>query len=89
MNSKYCLEHFPRYPRWVNYLVAHLNAFFWLPCPMCGKRFAGYESARSGLMTSWGGGQMVCWRCEAEADWQTKLFIAKNPPPPVEVGGGQ
>jgi hypothetical protein len=39
---------------------AKLNGYFWLPCPLCSKMFAGSEAATETWVLR---GQMVCWRC--------------------------
>ena len=30
-------------PRWIVKVMAHYRGYFWLPCPICGENFAGYE----------------------------------------------
>lgn len=32
-----------RLPRWFARIVAALLGYFWLPCPRCGRMFAGFE----------------------------------------------
>lgn len=54
------------------WLRARLGGYFYIACPLCGKGFAGFESAGSG----WGIPQqpdqqgmvssLVCWRCEGD-----------------------
>lgn len=29
--------------RWLHHLYASLGAYFWLPCPLCGREFGGHE----------------------------------------------
>lgn len=31
------------YPRFLAKLLAFLGGYFWLPCSLCGKNFAGFE----------------------------------------------
>lgn len=31
------------YSRLVNKFYANMNGYFWLPCPICGKKFGGHE----------------------------------------------
>lgn len=31
-------------PRWLAWLLALVNGYFWIPCPTCGRSFAGFES---------------------------------------------
>jgi hypothetical protein len=33
----------PRHPRWLHRVYALLNGYFWLPCPVCGRKFGGHE----------------------------------------------
>jgi len=40
-----------RWPRSVAKALAETFGYFWLPCPCCGKRFAGFE---------WGTGPFAC-----------------------------
>ena len=65
------------------YIVRRLRAFFggyfWLPCPICGRMFGGFETADEGLMTSWYSGECVCKRCEGEAKKRNKRFMEKYP----------
>ena len=37
-----------RRPRWLYRLHAFLAAYFWLPCPVCGRAFSGWEWVRDG-----------------------------------------
>lgn len=30
-------------PRWLNWLRAKIGGFFWLPCPVCKRKFGGHE----------------------------------------------
>lgn len=32
-----------RRPRFLQRLYAWLHAYFWLPCPVCGRKFGGHE----------------------------------------------
>lgn len=29
--------------RWIHHAYAALRAFFWIPCPLCGRKFGGHE----------------------------------------------
>ena len=42
-------------------LKAFLWGYFWMPCPLCGRMFGGYEAASTGLIR---GGKCVCKWCE-------------------------
>mgnify|MGYP001612338502 CR=1 FL=1 len=56
-------------PRFLAQALAFLGGYFWLPCPICGEPFAGFEWGDGILATSPGGGVGVCSKpeCEAEA----------------------
>ena len=54
-------------PRWFNGCYAFLFGYFWLPCPLCGKKFGGHEcSDGNEVMLSYGEGQCVCPKCGEE-----------------------
>ena len=57
----------PYKPRWFNAVYAHLFGYFWLPCPICGKKFGGHESSFT-LMQGIGHGVGVCRNCKEEAE---------------------
>jgi len=76
----------PRRPRFLNAIVACLGGYFWLPCPICGKNFAGYELIGC-IYTSWTTGKGVCWRCSEKAGEKNAEFLKLNPPPPVAITG--
>lgn len=46
------------------------NTYFWLPCPICGEFFAGYEKSSGGLLVAHGLSQMTCPKkeCGEEAE---------------------
>lgn len=65
-------------PRWFQRLRAWLGGYFWLPCPLCGRKFGGHEWG-DGPYTSianpargLGAGTAVCPACEGrpETMWQ-------------------
>ena len=43
---------------------AWLLGYFWLPCPICGRMFGGYETASVGIIRT---GKLVCKECEENA----------------------
>ena len=47
----------PEKPRFLNWIYAHLFAYFWLPCGRCGKYYGGHEWDGNG-----DGGSGTCWR---------------------------
>lgn len=55
------------HPRWLARLRAAWTSRFWLPCPICDKPFAGFESAGM-LMINLSEGRGVCPDCVEEAD---------------------
>ena len=65
-------------PRWVNRWYAKSNHYFWLPCPMCNREFAGYEWAGTLLDESLNGGLGVCSKCVDLAMTMNELCIARN-----------
>ena len=71
----------PRRPRFLNALVASLGAYFWLPCPLCGKKFAGYEWLPGNDISTWSGGEGVCYRCREKAKKLNQEYFKNNPPP--------
>ena len=34
-----------RLPEWMRKLRANLGGYFWLPCPICGEMFGGFEAS--------------------------------------------
>ena len=54
--------------RWLNWAYAMTHAYFWLPCPLCGRYFGGHEGADASYHPhSAFEGRMVCWRCDKDA----------------------
>jgi hypothetical protein len=49
-----------RMPAWWRRTRAYLGGRFWLPCPICGEHFSGYEVSGATLMTSAFTGKCVC-----------------------------
>lgn len=55
-------------PRWIAHLIANVLGYFWLPCPLCGEMFAGFEwLPGNSLMVDWSLGQGVCPNCGDQA----------------------
>ncbi len=65
--------------RWLAKQRAKAEHKFWLPCPVCGDNFAGFESGQWGVTDSYGSGRSVCCKleCQIEAKRQTREFYAK------------
>jgi hypothetical protein len=36
-------DNISRLPRWMHRIYAFLLAYFWLPCPLCGRNSGGHE----------------------------------------------
>jgi hypothetical protein len=54
-------------PRWLAWLLAHARGFFWLPCPICNRGFAGFESGEHDLLApDFATGRVVCSRTECQ-----------------------
>ena len=49
--------------RWMAAFWATFRGYFWLPCPLCSRMFAGFETADSPLMDTPRSGRGVCWEC--------------------------
>lgn len=61
-------------PRFLVRFVAFLLGYFYLPCPMCGEDFAGFETSRRVHMPMGSGrGYCVCSRPECE-----QMTIVRN-----------
>ena len=58
--------------------------YFWLPCPICGENFGGFEWGET-LYDSWSSGTGVCPACGEEALRRNKLYFENNSAPPVYV----
>ena len=60
-----------RKPKWMRKARANAGGYFWLPCPICGEMFGGFEwKSGHSLMTSKSEGVGVCpkKKCKEEAD---------------------
>jgi len=63
-----------RRPRWLQRLYAWWHAYFWEPCPLCGRHFGGHEwrdrPGKSSLIPHPDGqpghGLGICPRCVAD-----------------------
>lgn len=76
-------------PRWVHRLWAFFFGYFWLPCPLCGEKFGGYEwrvdEPSSSIMLSWSEGHGVCPNCHAAAKEYNDKWIKENLPPSARI----
>ena len=64
----------------LRWLRAFVGGYFWLPCPICGENFGGFEWGES-LMSSWDGGEGVCPACSEEADRLNQIRWKTTSPP--------
>jgi len=51
---------------------ARIGGYFWLPCPICGRMFGGFEIAETSLMDNDFSGWCVCRDCNDEAKRRNK-----------------
>jgi len=64
--------------RWLSHLYATLGAYFWHPCPICGKNFGGHEWLDGNiLMNSSSTGRGVCPDCGEKARELNKINFPK------------
>jgi len=59
-------------PRWFAYLRTVFGGYFWIPCPICGEYFGGFETSQEGLQISYIEGKCVCMNCGKEAKKRNK-----------------
>jgi hypothetical protein len=64
-------------PRFLHWLWASIRGYFWLPCPICDKKFGGHEWSGS-LETNDFRGEGVCPRCAEEAKRLNKIRREKQ-----------
>lgn len=55
-----------RAPEWWRRWRARVRGYFWLPCPICGQMFAGYEKGGGNLWETPYFGSMTCPRCPGD-----------------------
>lgn len=60
--------------RFLHRIYAHLTAHFWLPCPLCGRKFGGHEKGNGHYQTSAYVGTSVCSNCAEEAENLNRLL---------------
>lgn len=65
----------PYKPRFINWLWAIWGGYFWLPCPICKKKFGGHEMSGQVLLT-YGHGKGVCPKCIEKAKKQNEEFLS-------------
>ncbi|KKN52553.1 hypothetical protein LCGC14_0611050 [marine sediment metagenome] len=54
-------------PRWIHRWYAHLLGYFWLPCPICKRKFGGHEITGASVQYSTGLCKCICPACGEEA----------------------
>lgn len=61
-----------RLPSWVRRIWAGVTGTFWLPCPLCGDSYGGYEANGAGIpdVSRQGVYRMVCPKrgCQERAE---------------------
>ena len=67
-----------RLPKFIRHAIAFFCGYFWLPCPICGKMFGGFECGET-LYQSWSRGSMVCKKaeCGEEAGRRNDVLFAR------------
>lgn len=67
-------------PRWFNRSYASLFGYFWLPCPLCKKKFGGHEWFDDNhLMINYEESEGVCPKCGDRAREINKRIIILYP----------
>ena len=61
-------------------LKAHLLGYFWLPCPVCGEYYAGFEHGKHSWPITFERGRLVCSKvlCQEKALEEIARFYNKN-----------
>ena len=63
------------YPRWWARLLALVTGYYWIPCPICQKKFAGFEDGGC-LRLNACIDNHVCPDCTVEAERLNKINIS-------------
>ena len=50
-------------PRWLAQLIAFLGGWFWLPCPFCNLKFAGFETSHLPTIDVFTSRKVACRNC--------------------------
>jgi hypothetical protein len=58
-----------------HWFYARTHGYFWLPCPICGRKFGGHEEPKGTLMKDWGSGQSTCPQCFDEAKKRSEVVF--------------
>lgn len=70
-----------RIPRFLAWLYANLNGYFWLPCRICGENYGGFETGNEHWMLNESEGSSVCNKPECNrAAHEHNLLLRKNFP---------
>jgi hypothetical protein len=65
---------------------ARSEGYFWLPCPVCGEQFGGFECSRLSVPNGQpGGGMMTCLACEYEVGIRESSTCREHGHVPTEV----
>lgn len=70
-------------PEWLRHWYAAMFGYFWIPCPLCRRMFAGFECAAVGLMDKapreggdgvfFSTSKLVCFDCADKATEVNRL----------------
>lgn len=68
-------------------LAASLRGYFWMPCPMCGEEFGGYEWVGRISLPAEGQGmtQGICPACELDLGLQALAMCERDGHQPMSV----
>lgn len=72
-------------PRWVHALYALTHSYFWLPCPICRRKFGGHEESGSLAIGMWSG-TSVCINCADEAEQRNQPIYDQVRATPMYMG---
>jgi len=69
-------------PRWIHKLYANAFGYFWLPCPICGRKFGGHEwdieRNNNSIKETESSGSGVCPNCHAFAFFYNLMWDREN-----------
>ena len=65
--------------RWLNRIYAHINSYFWLPCPICNEKFGGHEWLPGHSILKETEGRVVCYKEECRLEAESRSTFKVNP----------
>jgi hypothetical protein len=63
--------------RLYNQIYAFSHSYFWLPCPICGRKFGGHERPQGILMINPAEAKGTCSACASEVERRNQIMYAK------------